>query len=70
MGRQAPEQNALFYDFCIERHVPHNHLLGQIDQVFELDFLGEYLASFYSRTGRPSIDLELMLRSDMRKHPK
>ncbi len=62
MGQQAPEQNALFYNFCIEQHVPPHHLLRQIDQVLELDFLRDYLASFYSHTGRPSIDPELMLR--------
>ena len=62
MGQLPPDQNALFYDFCIEQHVPPNHLLRQIDQILELDFLREHLGTFYSITGRPSIDPELMLR--------
>ncbi|HBE92160.1 MAG TPA: IS5/IS1182 family transposase [Gammaproteobacteria bacterium] len=62
MGQQPPDQNALFYDFCIEHHVPTNHLLRQIDQVFDLRHLRQHLSSFYSTTGRPSIDPELMIR--------
>lgn len=36
MGQQPPQQNALFYDFCLERHIPNNHLLRHIDSF--LDF--------------------------------
>lgn len=62
MGQQPPDQNALFYDFCIERHVPPDHLLRQIDQVLDLSHLRQHLTSYYSTTGRPSIDPELMIR--------
>ena len=35
MGTQAaPEQ--LFYDFCLEDHVPDDHLLRRIDRVLDL----------------------------------
>jgi transposase len=62
MGQQAPDQNDLFYDFCIERHIPPDHLLRQVDQVLDLSDLRQHLSSFYSTTGRPSIDPELMIR--------
>ena len=62
MGQLPAAQNALFYDFCIERHVPVDHLLRQIDQVLDLSPLRQHLSSFYSSTGRPSIDPELMIR--------
>ena len=61
MGRQeAPEQ--LFYDFRLEDHVPADHPLRQLDQVLTFDRIRSALAAYYSHTGRPSIDPELMLR--------
>jgi hypothetical protein len=62
MGQLPPDQNALFYDFCLEKHVPSDHLLRQIDAVCDLSNLRQHLADFYSTTGRPSIDPELMIR--------
>ena len=62
MGQQPPDQNALFYDFCLDEHVPPNHLLRQIDQVLDLGALREHLSDYYSHTGRPSVDPELMVR--------
>ncbi|RYE52890.1 MAG: transposase [Sphingobacteriales bacterium] len=62
MGQQPPQQNALFYDFCLERHIPNNHLLRHIDSFLDFSEIRKYLESFYSHTGRPSIDPELMIR--------
>ena len=62
MGQLPAAQNELFNEFCIENHVPPHHLLRQIDQVLDLEFLRQHLAPFYSHTGRPSIDPELMIR--------
>jgi transposase len=62
MGQQAGGQNQLFYSFNLEAHVPGDHLLRGIDRVLDLSELRRYLASFYSHTGRPSIDPELMIR--------
>ena len=62
MGHQAANQNALFYDFNLEEHIPPDHLLRQIDQVLDLSDLRHHLSSYYSHTGRPSIDPELMIR--------
>lgn len=62
MGTLPSQQNALFYDFCLEKHVARNHLLRQIDQFLDFDQIRVYLAPYYSHTGRPSIDPELMVR--------
>ena len=62
MGQNSGNQNRLFYSFNLEEHVPKNHLLRGIDQFLDLSDLRAYLAPFYSHTGRPSVDPELMIR--------
>ena len=61
MGMQtAPAQ--LFYDFCLDDHVPADHLLRGIDRFLDLERVRTDLKPFYSNIGRPSIDPELMIR--------
>ena len=55
-------QEALFYEFSLERHVPADHLLRSIDRFVDLSGVREHLRPFYSEMGRPSIDPELMIR--------
>jgi transposase len=43
-------------------HVPENHLLRAIDRFVDLGGVRAHLAPFYSETGRPSIDPELLIR--------
>ena len=62
MGCQTDSQKRLFYSFNLEDHVPQNHLLRGINQYLDLSDLRQHLAAFYSHTGRPSIDPELMIR--------
>jgi Transposase domain (DUF772) len=62
MGERQVQQDALFYEFSLERHVPERHLLRSIDRFVELGKLRRQLAPFYSAIGRPSIDPELMIR--------
>jgi transposase len=62
MGQLAADQNALFYDFNLEQRIPDNHLLRKIDQFLDFDQIRSHLHSFYSHTGRPSIDPELKIR--------
>ena len=62
MGQQAGGQERLFYSFNLEGHVPQNHLLRGIDHFLDLRDLRQHLADYYSHTGRPSIDPELMIR--------
>jgi transposase len=62
MGRLETDQRRLFYDFNIEDVVPQDHLVRKIDAVVDFGWLRDELAPYYSHTGRPSIDPELMLR--------
>jgi len=62
MGERRVRQDALFYEFPLEEHVPAEHLLRSIDRFVELDGLRRELAPFYSEKGRPSIDPELLIR--------
>ena len=62
MGPKKEAQAALFYEFSPEDHVPSDHLLRAIDRFVDLDGMHTYLAPFYSATGRPSVDPELMIR--------
>jgi transposase len=62
MGHQSDSQDKLFYSFNLEAYVPQNHLLRSIHQFLDLSDLRQYLSQFYSHTGRPSIDPELMIR--------
>jgi transposase len=61
MGRQA-DQSAFLYDFALDRHVPVDHMLRSVDRFVELDEIRVRLAPFYSHTGRPSIDPDLLIR--------
>ena len=62
MGQLPAGQSTLFYDFCLDDHVPPDHFLRQIDRILDLSELRKHLAPSYSHTGRPSIDPELMIR--------
>src|SRR4051794_22681488 len=62
MGPRQVEQAALFYNFSLEARVPHDHILRSIDRFVVLSDLRRELRPFYSETGRPSIDPELMIR--------
>ena len=53
---------ALFYEFSLERHVPTTDLLRSIDRFVDLPDVRSHVATFYSSTGRPSIDPELLIR--------
>jgi len=61
MGTQAAPER-LFYDFCLEDHVPDDHLLRRIDRFLDLSDVRQKLRPFYCSIGRPSIDPELMIR--------
>lgn len=61
-GRQRGGQEHLFYSFDLESVIPQKHLLRGIERCLELADLRQHLAEYYSHTGRPSIDPELMIR--------
>ena len=62
MGPKQEAQSALFDEFSLEDHVPGDHLLRCIDRFVDLGSIRTYLADFYSHTGRPSVDPELLIR--------
>jgi transposase len=62
MGEQLGRQDRLFYEFCLGDRVPGDHLLRRIDAVLDLSWLRTELAPYYSHTGCPSVDPELMIR--------
>ncbi|WP_227287172.1 IS1182 family transposase [Boseongicola sp. H5] len=62
MGPKQEAQAALFYEFSLEDHVPQDHLLRSIDRFVDLGSIRGHLSEFYSHTGRPSVDPELLIR--------
>jgi transposase len=62
MGVRTVVQEALFYEFNLERHLPADHLLRSIDRFVDLSGIRAHLRPFYSEIGRPSIDPELLIR--------
>jgi len=62
MGRLESGQDQFFYNFCLDDVVPTDHLVRRIDGVLDLSWLHRELEPYYSHTGRPSIDPELMMR--------
>lgn len=62
MGPAVGQQDRLFYEFDLDDRVPADHLLRRIDAVLDLSWVRSELAPYYSHTGCPSIDPELMIR--------
>jgi transposase len=62
MGRLNNDQGQLFYSFRLEQAVPDDHLVRKIAAFVDLAWVRQELAPYYSSTGRPSIDPELMIR--------
>src|SRR6476660_4114215 len=62
MGRREDGQGQFFYAFDLDKVVPPDHLVRQIEGVLDLSWVHKELAPYYSHTGRPSIDPALMIR--------
>jgi len=62
IGDRLVVQESLFYQFCLEKFVPSDHMLRAIDRFVDLSDLRRHLGPFCSAMGRPSIDPELMIR--------
>ena len=62
MGRRKVGQGQFFYSFDLDKVVPPDHLVRQIDAILDLSWVHQELAPYYSHTGRPSIDPLLMIR--------
>ena len=61
MGQQRRTESSFYY-FRLEEQIPTDHLLRKIDGHVDFSFVREQLRDFYSSTGRPSIDPEVLLR--------
>ena len=62
MGSSDTSQKPFFYSFNLDDVVPQDHLLRSIDRFLDLSDLRQHLAPYYSHTGHPSVDPELMIR--------
>lgn len=62
MGRREGGQVQFLYAFDLDKVVPPDHLVRQVDGVLDLSWVHKELAPYYSHTGRPSIDPVLMIR--------
>ena len=67
MGRREDSQVQFLYAFDLDKVVPPDHLVRQIDGVLDLSWVHKALAPYYSHTGRPSIDPVLMIRRSERR---
>ena len=59
--KRSETQAALFYEVALEQHVPKDHPLRSIDRFVDLSTIRAHPADFYSHTGRPSVDPELLI---------
>jgi transposase len=61
LGRKvfAPK---LLYHFSLEGQVPEDHLLRRVTAAVDFSFVRRLTARFYSHTGRPGIDPEVLCR--------
>lgn len=62
MGRREHGQGEFFYAFNLDEVVPPDHLVRKVDAFLDLSWLHRELEPYYSHTGRPSVDPELLIR--------
>ena len=60
MGRQSRQSQMVILD--IDSMIPDNHLLRQIKNCVNFDFIYEKAAPYYSNTGRKSIDPVILIK--------
>ena len=53
MGERTVAQEALFYSFNIERHVPADHMLRSIDRFVDLSAVRDHLRLSTARPAAP-----------------
>ena len=61
-GAAGARTRSILLRVDLDKVVPTDHLVRQIDGVLDLDWVHKELAPYYSHTGRPSIDPVLMIR--------
>ena len=61
MGKRQFEPK-LFHSLSLEGMVPGDHLLRRLDKIVNLSFVRELCRPYYSHTGQPSIDPEVLFK--------
>src|SRR5713226_8115177 len=61
MGSKAVEPK-LFVSFDLDSHVPRNHILRRIAEAVDFGFVKELAKPYYSHTGQPSVDPEVLFK--------
>jgi transposase len=51
-----------FQCLLLERHIPADHLLRQLNAVLDLDFILPIVGPYYGRSGHPSLDPRVILK--------
>jgi len=54
MGKKDGQMQIMIVD--MDALIPKNHLLKKINNYVEFDFVHEKAATYYSKTGRPSVE--------------
>ncbi len=63
MGKQAPQEAKLFYyDICLERRIPPNHLLRKIKDILDFDFVYPLVKDCYGKNGNVSVPPPIIMK--------
>jgi len=52
----------IYYNINLDRMVPEDHLLKRLDKLVSFDFVRGMTKSYYSHTGKPSIDPAMLVK--------
>ena len=61
LGRKAFAPK-LLYCFSLEAQIPEDHLLRRVAAVVDFSFVRRLTSRFYSHTGRPGLDPEVLFK--------
>lgn len=52
----------IYYNISLDTLVPENHFLKRLDKLVSFDFIRDITKSYYSHTGKPSIDPVVLVK--------
>ena len=55
-------EDKIYYNINLDSMVPDDHLLKKLDKLVSFDFVRDSTKSYYSHTGKPSIDPVVLLK--------
>ena len=63
VGRQAPQETKLFYyDICLERRIPQNHLLRKVKDIMDFDFVYPIVRDYCGKNGNVSVPPPVIMK--------